>query len=386
MNNNSIDRRALVTRSLLSAIRFLLMLAVGMALRVQAQWLPITNVTARLGQSDMGGPHLAIEYDLGGTNLSANSPAYVFVRYRVPPAQKWCLASPQLLRRQCLVASPGHKTMRWWGFGEVGITNASQVEIRVRALAMARIPSGIFRMKGVPGAGYDSSKSLKDPAFLPDYCLARYETTVAMYADFLNETGGSGTAWNPKMRDARRCGIEQVEPGVLHVLPDRDNYPVTGVSWYDAVTFLDWCGLRLPTEAEWEKALRGGLFLDGDETKQVSNPLPERTYPWGNETPDEGGIYRCNIDGDKDGFPFTAPVGSFERFDSPYGIADLSGNAAEWTLDWYETSFHAGLDGFRILRGGSWMDPPAGVDAVSAPTSLPFKTSGIMGFRGLCTP
>ena len=383
MKNHTIDRRALVRRSLRAATRCLLLFAVGMELHVHAQWLPITNVTARFGQSEMGGPHLAIAYDLAGTNLSASTPAYVFVRYRVPPAPKWCLASPQLLRRQRLESTAGHKNLLWWGVGELGITNASQVEVRVRGLAMARVPAGNFRMKGVPGAGYDSSKSLKDPAFLPDYYLARCETTVAMYADFLNETGGAG-AWNPKMRDARRCGIEQVEPGVFRALPGREHYPVTGVSWYDAVTFLDWCGLRLPTEAEWEKALRGGLFLDGDETKQVANPLPERTYPWGNEAPDQGGIYRCNLDGDQDGYAFTSPVGSFARFNSPYGIADLSGNAAEWTWDWYETSFHAGLDGFRIVRGGSWMDPPAGVDAVSAPTSLPFKTSGIMGFRGLC--
>ena len=68
------------------------------------------------------------------------------------------------------------------------------------------------------------------------------------------------------------------------------------------MAFLRWCGLGLPTEPEWEKALRGGFYLDGDETKARANPLPERNFPWGNEAPGADGVYRCNFDGDADGF------------------------------------------------------------------------------------
>jgi formylglycine-generating enzyme required for sulfatase activity len=363
-----------------------MLIVLGGIVSPQAQWLAISNVTTHLEQSELGGSHLRIEYDLADTNITAETPAYVFVRYRKRPAQPWQLLSSRFLQGRSTEASAGHKKIVWWGLARSGVTNADQVEIRVRGLLVCRVPAGNFRRKTVPGAGYDSSKSLQDPFYLPTFYMARCETTIGMYADYLNEMALEASGWNPKMRDEQRCGLEKTGPGAYRVLPGRDNYPINYVSWYDAVGFLDWCGLRLPTEAEWEKALRGGLYLDGDETKRVANPLPERRFPWGNEAPGEGGVYRCNFDGDPDGFPFTAPVGSFSRFASPYGICDLSGNVSEWTLDWYETSYHAGLDGFRIARGGSWMDPPEGVDAVSAPTSLPLKNSGIMGFRAVYGP
>ncbi|RKY24419.1 MAG: formylglycine-generating enzyme family protein, partial [Planctomycetota bacterium] len=93
--------------------------------------------------------------------------------------------------------------------------------------------------------------------------------------------------------------------------------------------------------------------------------------------------FRCNGRGEEDGFPATAPVGSFAQYSSPYGVCDMAGNVAEWTIDFYSTSYHAGLDGFRMLRGGSWRSSPAGLDAVSGATSLPLAESGIMGFRGV---
>jgi formylglycine-generating enzyme required for sulfatase activity len=59
----------------------------------------------------------------------------------------------------------------------------------------------------------------------------------------------------------------------------------------------------------------------------------------------------------------------------------MAGNVAEWTLDWYSTSYHVGLDGFRMVRGGSWMAVPSACDAVTGATQLPLKESSIMGFR-----
>ena len=174
-----------------------------------------------------------------------------------------------------------------------------------------------------------------------------------------------------------RVGIERTKEGGFRALEGRSLHPICYVSWYDAASFLDWCGLRLPTEAEWEKSFRGGLFFDGDESKKAMNSLPERRFPWGNEAPDQDGVFRCNADGDQDGHPYTAPVGSFAKFASPYGVNDLSGNVNEWTLDWYKTTHHAGLDGFRMVRGGSWMDLPDGVDVISGATSLPNLESGI---------
>jgi formylglycine-generating enzyme required for sulfatase activity len=170
------------------------------------------------------------------------------------------------------------------------------------------------------------------------------------------------------------------------VSPGRESHPVAFVSWYDARAFLEWCGLRLPTEAQWEKAVRGGVWLDGDDAQTRRNPLPDRRYPWGDEAPDKGGVFRCNLDGDADGFPHTAPVGRFAEFASPYGVWDLAGNVAEWTRERYTTSYHADLDGFRILRGGSWMSLPEGVDAVTGATRLPLEGGAAVGFRGVHEP
>ena len=82
-------------------------------------------------------------------------------------------------------------------------------------------------------------------------------------------------------------------------------------------------------------------------------------------------------------YPNAAPVGSFPGFESPYGAVDMAGNVGEWTLDWYSTSYHADLDGYRMRRGGSWRSVPGGVGAVSGATSLPLDGSSLVGFRGV---
>jgi len=353
-----------------------------------AEWLPIENVKVRQDPTELGGPKIVVEYDLSDPNLSAASPAYVFLRYSKDFGDHWQLAPTDSLRGNGfgVVKKPGHKEVVLWGSEQAGIADLGQVEIRVRAIAMARIPAGEFAMKSLPGAGRDESKSGKPDSDLPLYYMARHETMIAMYTDYLNEVGGEGAGWNRRMSKPDRCGIVQHSDQTYSVVAGRDNYPVTYVSWYDAMNFLRWCGLRLPTEAEWEKALRGGFFLDGDQTKKRRNPLPERPYPWGSDAPDANGVFRCNFDGEADGFAHTAPVGSFEEFASPYGICDLAGNVAEWTLDWYSTSYHVGLDGFRVVRGGSWMAVPVACDAVTGATRLPLKETSIMGFRGVKGP
>ena len=254
---------------------------------------------------------------------------------------------------------------------------------------MVRVPPGTFAMKSVPGLGYDTSGSAQTTTDLPFFYLAKFETTVGMYADFLNDTGGQGHGWNRPMASAKRVGVLQSGEAPNHsysVAEGRAEFPIAFVSWYDARSFLKWCGLRLPTEAEWEKAYRGGRYLDGDATKSQPNPLPERLYPWGDEEPTAGDIHRCNHQGEDDGFAGTAPVGSFPDFNGPYGAADQAGNVGEWTQDWYSTTHHADLDGYRLVRGGSWRAIPTGVDAISGATSLPLKGRSTIGFRGVLSP
>jgi len=350
-----------------------------------SQWLNISDISIKSIQTEHGGPLIEITYVLNDDELDENKPAFVFIHYSKDKGNTWQFIDPDFLQGEGydIVASPGKKTVLFWGSGEIGINDP---EIRVRGMLMARIPAGEFKMRSFPGSGKDPFIIERPDTHLPDYYMAVNETTISMYADYLNEMGKEGAGWNERMANKRLCGI--IRTGIngdysYEVLPGRENYPVIYVSWYDAYAFLEWCGLTIPSEVMFEKAFVGGIYLDGDKTGQIKNPIPERKYPWGNEAPGQGGIYRCNFDREEDGFLNLAPVGSFNDFPSPYGINDLAGNVSEWTLDWYTTTYHVGLDGFRMVRGGSWLALPVACDAVSGATQFPIKESSIMGFRGV---
>jgi formylglycine-generating enzyme required for sulfatase activity len=136
----------------------------------------------------------------------------------------------------------------------------------------------------------------------------------------------------------------------------RENHPVTHVSWNDAAEFARWAGKRLPTEAEWEFAARGGL--------------EQKRYPWGDELTPEG-RHVCNIwqgefptlDLAEDGYAGTSPVKAYPA--NGYGLYSLSGNTWEWCADWFHRSYHLvgarsnpigpAQGGARVMRGGSYL-------------------------------
>jgi len=200
---------------------------------------------------------------------------------------------------------------------------------------MALIPAGSFEMgdsKNEPEDWMKRSRPVHRVELDAFYMDVR-EVTVGQFRAFVNQ---SGYQWGDLFANWDK--VAKYSPG--------DDYPMVYVNWNDAVAYAKWAGKRLPTEAEWEYAARGGLV--------------GKQYPGGDEiTHDDANYSRT---GGKDKWKYCSPVGSFAA--NGYGLYDMAGNAWEWCQDWYGENYYSssaaknppGPDtgSYQVLRGGSW--------------------------------
>ena len=244
------------------------------------------------------------------------------------------------------------------------------------------IPKGEFTM-GLQSGFVDDKNvwSYEYPAHkahLDDYYIDMYEVTNDKFVAFLNHLGritdnnGNKFIAEESLFNRRYQRIKQIDGKYVIVKPeyfesDLGSHPAILVTWYGANAYCQWAGMRLPTQAEWEKAARG---TDG------------KIYPWGN-------FYGLNANGEDNFYnPFydTTPVGLFDgktkyagpstklsgnypfgNGRSPYGLYDMAGNVWEWCEDWFSEDYYSSsayknpkgpeMGDKKVLKGGGWIYP-----------------------------
>jgi sulfatase modifying factor 1 len=276
---------------------------------------------------------------------------------------------------------------------------------------MIRLPGGTFLMGTDDGQGFreDGEGPVREVTLDP-FLISPHATTNAEFSRFVEETGYKTEAerfgWSfvfhlfitgkakKKIRGAvdaapwwkAVAGAHWRRPeGPGSGIKTRMKHPVVHVSHNDALAYCDWARKRLPTEAEWEFAARGGL--------------EQKRYPWGDTlTPD--GEHLCNIwQGEfpskntrKDGYAGTAPVDAFPP--NGFGLYNVSGNVWEWCLDWFSATYHVGnvrtnptgppSGGSRVIRGGSYLCHKSYCNryrVAARSSNTPDSSTGNSGFR-----
>jgi formylglycine-generating enzyme required for sulfatase activity len=218
----------------------------------------------------------------------------------------------------------------------------------------AEPPAGVGEMVYLPGGtfimGADRDEPDERPAHtvtLSPFYIDICEVTVGQYNVFLDSTGRKKPAfWHPEL--------------------DRPEDSVVGVTWHDAAAYAVWAGKRLPTEAEWEFAARGGTS--------------GTRFPWGDDPdPRRANFASSGI----------APVKRFPA--NGYGIHDMAGNVWEWCADWYDATYYQvspasnpqgpATGTFKVLRGGAWYSHEDQIRITNRYNGLPDSSSFHNGFR-----
>jgi sulfatase modifying factor 1 len=246
--------------------------------------------------------------------------------------------------------------------------------------SLVTIPAGTYRMGDESDWAYpDDGEAPVHPVDLPSFLIDRHAVTNEQFATFADATGWQTDAesfgWSfvfagllpdefPPTRGVEGApwwrqvmGAEWRHPeGPPSDWSRRPDHPVVHVSWTDALAYCSWSGTRLPTEAEWEVAARGGL--DG------------HPFPWGEER-EPGGRHRMNVfqgtfpgaDTGADGYLGTAPADAFDP--NGYGLCNATGNVWEWCADWLDLGYYGvsprraprgpATGSSRVQRGGSYL-------------------------------
>ncbi len=264
----------------------------------------------------------------------------------------------------------------------IGIELAVQMPPSLRPLAdrfgmiLVEVPAGPFTMGSLESDGWDSEHPQHTHTVtLGDFWIGRTEVTNAQWQAFLEAGGYQEERFWTREGWAWRSEHDITGPGCMDDNDfNRPDQPVVCVSWYEVVAYTRWLSevsgvaVRLPTEAEWEKAARG---TDG------------RTYPWGNAAP---GGHLLNYDNN---IGRTTPVGGYPDGASPYGALDMAGNVWEWMSTLYRKYPYDAADGRedleasgdRVVRGGSWVNAHRFVRCACRDWGYPVYRSSNYGFR-----
>jgi eukaryotic-like serine/threonine-protein kinase len=255
-------------------------------------------------------------------------------------------------------------------------------------MTMLYIPAGEFEMGSDDG---DSDEKPINTVFLDAFWMDETEVTNKMFAEFLNAEGNQSEGGETWLDAGDSDVLIEKNSSSWRAKSGYGDHPVVEVTWYGARAYCDWAGpstgsgqVRLPSEAEWEKAARGNV--NGE------------AYPWGDNfdckqanADDETKLDDYVVPGGPncDGYDRTAPVGSFSA--NGYGLYDMSGNVWEWVNDWYDSGYYSNSPGnnpsgpssgsYRVLRGGSWYAVGYFLRSADRLWNLPVNSYYYLGFR-----
>ncbi|MFO7864126.1 MAG: SUMF1/EgtB/PvdO family nonheme iron enzyme [Salinivirgaceae bacterium] len=241
-------------------------------------------------------------------------------------------------------------------------------------LQLITVKGGSFEM-GCTGeqSGCQSDEKPAHTVTLADYQISKYEITNQQYADFMNEVGAESNGSYQGIEyldvDDKDCQIKHTG-GQFVPVGSKKNFPVVEITWHGAKAFCEYYGGRLPTEAEWEFAARGG------------NKATATLYSGSNNIEDVA-WYSGNSGGS------AHPVGT--KSPNELGIYDMTGNVWEWCNDWHNDDYYSNSPqknpqgsssgSFRILRGGSWFFKAEHCRTANRAVSVPDQSYNGNGFR-----